>query len=103
MFLEGGQGMRTSFVSLAIAVCGLAYAQDPTATIEGQVRDASGGVIAGAQATVTRLATAVSHKQVTNATGSFTFSFLAAGEYELRVEAPDFAPWVRSPILLEIN
>ena len=94
--------MRTA-VSLALFICGLGYAQDPTATLEGQVRDSSGGVIVGAQVKATSLATAVSHSQVTNATGSFTFSFLPAGEYELRVEAQNFAPWVRSPIVLDIN
>jgi hypothetical protein len=90
-------------VSLALFVCGLGYAQDPTATIEGQATDASGGVIAGARVTVISLETGVPHNQVTNGTGSFSLSFLPVGRYELRVTAPNFASWTRSPIVLDIN
>jgi hypothetical protein len=96
-----GQGMRKIFGLLLL--CGLSYAQDPTATLEGRVYDSSGGIIIGATVKAVRTDTDVAQTQLTNPSGVFSFPLLPAGRYELRVEAAGFAPYAQSPILLSIN
>ena len=78
-------------------------AQDPTGTIEGQVFDKSGAVIPGASVRVTQVSTGVSHAQVTDASGTFSFPFLPIGSYEVAVEAKGFSAYRRGPITLSIN
>jgi hypothetical protein len=88
-----------SLLALALSV----YAQDPTATLEGRVTDPSGAVISGATVKYTRLDTGTSQTQLSSGAGTFSFSVLPAGSYEVRVEAANFAPWVESGIALSIN
>jgi hypothetical protein len=94
--------IRISVVA-AISVLSLAFAQDPTASLEGTVSDPSGGAIAGAVAEAVNVRTAVARSQVTDRRGSFAFPWLPVGEYELRVSAPEFAPFTRKPIELAIQ
>ena len=98
---EGYQGMRCLFSLLVLFAP--VFAQDPTATLEGRVTDSSGGVISGAAVNAKRLETGAFQTQRTSAAGTFSFSVLPAGSYELRVEAASFAPFVQTPITLSIN
>ena len=52
---------------------------------------------------VTLVATGVSHSQVTDDSGTFSFPFLPVGIYGITVEATGFAPYHRNPIPLSIN
>ncbi len=90
-------------LAFLFVLCAVGYAQDPTAALEGGVYDPSGGAIGGASVKVTRIDTGVAQVQSTNAGGSFNFSVLPAGRYELRVEVQHFAPYVQSPIVLNIG
>src|SRR6516162_6558904 len=65
-------------------------AQAPTGEIAGTVYDASGGVVPNASITVKNAATAFDRQLVSNQSGQFTVPSLAAGTYEMRVEAPGF-------------
>jgi len=61
-----------------------------TATLTGTVQDASGGVIPGAQVTLTNDATDESRKVQTNGVGLYAFPSLGPGTYTLRASAKGF-------------
>ena len=86
-----------------MAVTVAAWGQNPTGTIEGQVFDPSGAVVPGASVRVTQISTGVSHVQTTEGSGTFSFPFLAVGNYQLVVRAKGFADYRRSPLNLSIN
>jgi hypothetical protein len=79
------------------------FAQDPTAVVEGEVRDQSGGAIQNASVEVRNLDTGVAQRQRTTAQGGFRFPLLAVGRYELTIEAENFAKVVRTPIALNVG
>ncbi len=64
--------------------------QAATATLSGRVTDPNGAVIAGAKVTATQKATGAKRGTVTNAEGLYALTNLAAGNYEIVVEAQGF-------------
>jgi hypothetical protein len=80
-----------------------AHAQDPVGVLEGDIKDASGGVVAAAAVTVTNHETGFSAKQLSAREGSFHFSSLQAGEYELHASAVGFATFTASAIRIDIG
>ena len=68
----------------------IAVGQLPTATILGVVKDSSGAVIPSATLTVRNTATGQSRTAQTEANGSYRFSALPVGTYELRAEHTGF-------------
>src|SRR5439155_5806668 len=66
------------------------FAQLPTATILGTVRDASGAVVPGAMVTALNVETGISRSTLTNETGAYRLAALPVGQYDLRVELPGF-------------
>ena len=78
---------------LAIGV--LLIAQAPTGTITGIVSDESGAVIPNATVTITNRATGISRTAGTNTEGLYSAPALAAGDYEVRIEANGFKTSVR--------
>lgn len=87
---------------LALVLCAGAYGQDTSATLEGQVTDSSGSVIAGAAVRATGVHTGYTRTQTTTNAGAYHLS-LPVGEYELRVSAPNFAEYVRSGVQLNVS
>ncbi len=79
-----------------------AHAQDPVGVLEGEIRDASGGVVSAAALTVTNHETGFSIKQLSAREGSFHFS-LPAGEYDLHASAAGFAAFSASAIRIDIG
>ena len=75
-----------------------AFAQGFTGGIRGAIKD-SGGVIPGAEVTLTNEATNVSRSTTSNEAGEYTFPNLAPGTYTLKVDPPgiqDLSPcWTR--------
>src|SRR5690606_6261228 len=69
-----------------------------SASLDGTVRDATGGVIVGALVELTD-ANGEIRQAVTNERGEYRFDNLPAGEYELLVTLDGFAP-VRQPVRL---
>jgi hypothetical protein len=79
-------------------------AQDgSTGAIRGTALDVSGGRIAGAQVTVTNLATGIARQTTTDSGGRFAAELLPPGEYSVRVEAPGMAAEVRSAVKVELG
>ena len=73
---------------------------ETTGIIQGTVRDATGGVIPGAQVSLSGQA-AVAKKITTDNVGYFRFPQLPAGKYSLEVTAVGFKKHVQSDILLD--
>ena len=92
--------MKTLILLLAICVASLA--QDTTAVLEGQVTDASGGIVSGATVQAVNTKTGYERTQTTSSAGTYHLA-MPVGEYELRVSAPNFAQSVQSGIQLNVG
>src|SRR5688572_24467617 len=75
-------------VALALAVTGLAAAQETTGSLAGQVNDPQGLAVPGATVTVTGPQGARTF--VTDAEGRWVAPFLTPGSYTVRVELQGF-------------
>ncbi len=88
---------------LCVAVLlGVAGAQDTNAVLEGQVTDSSGGAIVGAVVKAVNRQTGQARSQTTTSAGAYHL-LLPAGEYELRVAAPNLAEYVRPGIQINVS
>jgi uncharacterized surface anchored protein len=67
-----------------------AAAQAVTGTISGTIADAQGGVVPGANVTVTNEATNVARETVTDVRGDFQVTNLHPGSYTVAVEMASF-------------
>ncbi|MPZ19719.1 MAG: PEGA domain-containing protein [Luteitalea sp.] len=86
----------TAVVVAAILACGAgADAQVTTATVYGRVTDATGGVVPGANVTLTNETTAAAWTEVTSEEGEVTINFVPVGRYTLRVALEGFAEHVQ--------
>lgn len=86
-----------------VAVASSAFAQLPAATILGTVRDSSGGIIPGATLTATNTETGLSRTVISGENGSYRFSALPVGPYEVRAELEGFQTAVRSGLTLTVG
>lgn len=78
-------------------------AQYTTATFGGTVLDSSGSAVPGAKVTILNVGTGFSQFVSSEANGSFLFSRLPVGTYQLRVDKEGFAAYVQSGIELTVN
>ncbi len=87
-------GWRTAFWPLALAILFLAFSPatraQVTATLSGTVEDQSGGVIPGAEVTLTDTATGVQRLVKTDAAGLYAFPSLSPGTYDIKAAAKGF-------------
>ncbi|MFN6963796.1 MAG: carboxypeptidase regulatory-like domain-containing protein [Pyrinomonadaceae bacterium] len=84
-------------------IAAVASAQTSTASISGTVYDEQQSVVPGATVTVRNTDTGFSRTTVTGGEGRFLFTNLPIGQYEVTVEAANFAKLVRSGVLLVAN
>jgi Carboxypeptidase regulatory-like domain len=87
--------IRAMLFLLALSAIGSAYAQAPTGTIAGVVRDPSGAVVTGAQVKLVNLATGLTRPAATSEQGDYSFPALLAGEYEISTEVQGYRRIVR--------
>ena len=100
-----------TFLCLVFAFCGLfaflstgqALAQQATAQLSGTVKDPTGAVITGARVTLTNTGTGITRNATSDSDGSFTFTLVPIGAYQLSVEQAGFDKYVRKGITLQIN
>src|SRR5687767_5050925 len=91
-------------VLLVLVAVAVASAQvGSTAQISGTVRDASGGVLPGADVTATQTDTGARRSVVTTETGAFALTNLPIGPYRLEVALPGFRSFSRTGIVLQVN
>lgn len=80
------------------------YAQaGATAQISGTVRDASGGVLPGADVAVTQTDTGLKRNTITDSDGSYTLPNLPIGPYRLDVTLSGFKSHAQTGIVLQLN
>ena len=95
--------------SLLLLACGLlavpllAQSNASDAAIDGYVRDASGGGVAGAQIRIRNLQTNGENATNSNQEGYYRFPLVRVAEYELRASAPGFAEFVQTGIRLSVG
>ncbi|MGC8758759.1 MAG: TonB-dependent receptor domain-containing protein [Bryobacteraceae bacterium] len=87
-------------VAVLLAISMAASAQDYRGTVQGIVTDPTNAAVAGATVKLTNQGTGVSMQRQTDASGHYLFDFVIPGTYELTVEAPGFARFVRSNIVV---
>jgi len=80
-----------------------AHAADVTATLAGTVKDATGAIVAKAKVTLTNTETNVSRSTTSGTDGSFLFTLVPVGNYELTVEQTGFRKYVQQGIVLQVN
>src|SRR2546428_1049589 len=87
---------------IALPTC-LVFAQLPTGTILGVVKDSSGAVIPGASLTVTNIDTSLIRSGASTEDGFYRFPALPVGHYRLGVTKEGFSALTRTGITLEVG
>ena len=77
-------------------------AQISTATLEGIVTDASGGVISGASVAAKNLGTQVTRTAITGATGEYTILDLPVAHYSITITATGFKTYNIADVELQV-
>jgi hypothetical protein len=97
-----GRGLALAVAVLLFFTCAL-WAQTPTASVTGQVTDASKGLIPQVKVTLVNIGTNLSYEGLTNSAGSYSVTTLPTGTYSVRVEKPGFETIVRPAIVLHVG
>jgi len=79
------------------------FAQQETATVSGEIRDATGAVVPKAAVTLTNVETGMLSRSESNERGIYTVPLLKPGLYSLTVEKQGFNKYVQSGIILQVN
>ncbi len=95
---------RSLFLWLLLFVCSMAvYAQSNEGSIAGTVVDPSGSAVEGAQVAVRNQGTGTTASATTASGGSFRFSSLLVGQYDVTVSSPGFSTTTQSGVAVQIN
>src|SRR2546427_7425294 len=87
---------------IALPTC-LVFAQLPTGTVLGVVKDPSGAVVPGASITLTNTDTALTRTGASTEDGAYRFPALPVGHYRLEVMKEGFSALSRTGITLEVG
>jgi Carboxypeptidase regulatory-like domain len=94
----------SSFFCLLLLVPLVAHAQfAQRGSLEGFVFDSTGAAVPGAQVTLLDLAQKATEKAVTDGSGHFVFSNIAAGQYQLSASRDGFKTEQSAPIAVNIG
>ena len=94
----------TKTLALCCAIAAALAAQDITATISGSILDPSGAAVPSAKVTVHNNDQNRDLKVITtDASGTYSATFLPIGNYTIKVEAPGFKAENRPDIVLNVN
>jgi hypothetical protein len=90
---------------VAVFVLGLVpvFAQLPTGTILGTVKDPSGAVVLGATISAQNVDTGTSRSIASDGSGAYRLTALPVGHYDLRVEATGFKPTTQKGLVLDVD
>ena len=80
-----------------------AQVQAFSASLGGTVSDSSGGIVSGAQVSLSSPSTGTSRTFTTDSAGRYTFTLVPPGTYVLTVEHPGFNKYVQQNIALSIG
>jgi len=106
--LRASAFLRFLFLALAVPAVLLLTsvslrAQADTGSIQGTIKDQTGAVIPKAQVTLKNEGTNLAVTMAAGADGSYIFSPVKIGIYEVSAEAPGFARAVQSHVTLELQ
>ena len=93
---------------IAVTLCGLSAAPVAAQAVAGSqvsgiVRDTSGGVLPGAEVTITKTDTGVVRTVFTDAEGHYVLPNLPVGPYQLKVVLSGFTTYVQDGIVLQVS
>ncbi len=86
---------RSYVVLAALALAGIAWAQEFRATITGRVSDPQNAVIPNVKITATLISTGARSETTSSSEGQYTIPFLAPGQYKIEAEAAGFKKYSR--------
>ena len=92
--------IRSALVFLVLSI--LLLAQSDTASLTGLVTDPSGAAVVGARIALQNQSTGSRRVAVSDITGTYRFSLLVPGPYEMTVEANGFAQHRDSQVVLQV-
>src|SRR5918995_721662 len=78
------------------------WAQAVSATLLGNVTDASGAVLPGAAVTVIETKTGISRQVTTTARGGYSLPYLPPGTYRVEVAMPGFRKFLRDGVEVRV-
>ena len=81
----------------------LVFAQSDTASLSGNVTDPSGAAVTGAKITLQNRATGGRRVAVSDISGSYRFTLLAPGPYQISIEAEGFMQYKDAQVLLQVG
>ena len=96
-------GKSIAVVILSIFVLSATARAQTNSTLTGDVRDAAGAFIEGAQVRAKNLETGLVRDVVSDDEGRYIFPSLPVGEYEVRAEKSGFKHYVYERIVLTVN
>jgi len=88
---------------LGLAITGTSRAQSTSTVMFGQITDATGATVSGAQVSVTNTETNLLRTAQTNEQGEYRIELLPVGNYKVEITAPGFKRIVRSGVVLEVD
>lgn len=86
-----------------LVFCLHAKAQDAAASLEGAIRDGSGGAVPRAVTTLSNIDNGARLSVLTNADGLYKFALVPPGQYRLQVERDGFATFLQEPLRLNVS
>src|SRR5688572_8829625 len=89
-------------VFLTLTALTIVFAQSFTASLQGTITDSSGAVISNARVVLANEATNVKQEQRTTERGTYLFTAVPPGTYQLTVEASGFQTAVRTRMQLQV-
>ena len=98
-----GSSVGITLLLSLLAICIPGFAQSTRGELAGTVTDSSGAMLAGAKIVATQVDTHTSSETVSGSSGSYRFTELPIGRYDVTVTAPGFSPVTNAGVLVTIN
>src|SRR5437899_2713121 len=90
-------------LTLLLGLSFASFAQVNTATISGQVLDASGASIPAARVIARNVQTGIERETVTSETGIYSLPLLPIGTYDVSAEKGGFKKYIQSGVTLQVD
>ncbi|MEQ1946720.1 MAG: TonB-dependent receptor [Bryobacteraceae bacterium] len=103
LFIRGFCPRIAAALVLILCSASLAFAQLPTGSILGVVRDPAGAVVPNVMLTATNTETGAARSAASGADGAYRFSALPVGTYDVRAAIMGFQTAVRTGLKLEVD
>jgi hypothetical protein len=95
--------LGTCLIAAAICAPRFVAAQIDAGGVTGTVKDSTGAVMPGVRVTLTNQATGVSQKAISTSTGTYVYSDVAPGSYDLSASARGFKSYVDHGLTVNVQ